>query len=207
MKNLIILLFLTFVTISYSSERSQNSGWVGIFAKKELTKEFSWWSEAQQRYSFDQGGVGQFLYRTGGLYRLNDSHGLGLIYGYITTGDIKEHRWTFQHTQSFMSSESSKLSSRTRLEYRNNEDSDDDSWRFRYLLRFDKNAGVFWNEVFLNFTDEEGADHQAFERNRLFIGRGLELFDSKVEYGYLNQYVPRQDTSIIEHIAVVYFFM
>ena len=207
MKKNLILICLIISISSFAKERTKNSFWAGVFSKKELTTEYSWWSEAQLRYSFDQGGVGQFLYRTGALYTIDNDHGIGLLYGYITTGEVKEHRWTFQHTQTYSNSESSKLSSRTRLEYRNNENSDDDSWRFRYLFRFDKNEGVYWNEVFLNLTDEKNANHQIFERNRLFIGSSAEVFNSKIEYGYLNQYVPRDNSSVIEHIATIYFFM
>jgi hypothetical protein len=205
-----ILLFALITSISlnsFATTKSLNSAWFGTFSKKTLNQDYSWWSEAQLRYSFDNGEVGQFLYRTGLLKSISKDQGVGLLYAFITTNTAKEHRWTFQHTQTYMNNDSFSLSSRARLEYRNLENNSDDSWRSRYLLRFEKENYILWNEIFLNLTAEKSSDNQLFERNRFFVGKKLNILNTKVEYGYLNQYVPREDASTVEHLVVLYLFM
>ena len=209
MKIQIKIILITFILSlnSFAETINKESAWVGTFSKKELTSNLSWWLEAQLRYSLDLGGVGQFLYRTGGLYTLSKTQGVGLLYGYITSSNTNEHRWALQHTQTYMENGNFKLSSRSRFEYRNLEDNNDDSFRLRYLFRLDNESFIVWNEIFLNLTDDIWTGERTVERNRFFIGRSAKVFNSKIEYGYLNQFVPRKTQTISEHVAVLYFFM
>ena len=101
MKLLRLYLLFVFIAPLTAHGESRNSGWLGTFAKREITENYYGWIETQLRYGFDQGGTNQILYRTGLLYRLNDSHELGFLYGYIESGNQKEHRFALQHVQRY----------------------------------------------------------------------------------------------------------
>lgn len=205
--NKLLIITILFSSFAFSKTKDQQGGWLGIFSKKNLTSKYFWSSEAQLRYNFDTGSVGQFLYRTGLNYKVSDSTQSALLYGYISSDNAKEHRWTLQSSKKYSLNNNFQFSSRSRLEYRNLEDSDDNSLRLRLLLRADYKDYIFWNEIFMNLTKDEWTGDRSFERNRLFIGHKLSVFDSKVEFGYLNQYIPREESRISEHVLVLYFFM
>lgn len=186
---------------------SKSSSWFGTFSEKKLSQDFSYWIEAQVRYSFESGGTQQILYRTGLLQNLNESQGLGYLYAYIQSSALKEHRLTLQHTLKM----NSFFSHRARFEMRLMEDDLDNATRFRYLLRGQKpikNAYklVAWNELFLNMQKTSWNGDRFFERNRLFLGLRKDLMNFSLEAGYLNQMVPRKSGDVSEHIAVVYLF-
>ena len=106
-----------------------------------------------------------------------------------------------------MKNQNFKLSSRSRLEARFFEDVSEDSSRFRYLLRLDYKRYVIWDEVFINLKKDELTGNRVVDRNRFFIGLKSKIFNSKIEYGYLNQYIPRGDVDTIEHLLVAYLFL
>lgn len=64
---------------------------------------------------------------------------------------------------------------------------------------------LVWDEIFLNLTDDEWTGERFDERNRFFIGLKKPNQAHSVEFGYLNQFVPRSE-DIVEHIAVLYLF-
>ena len=110
-----------------------------IHEKKNLSERFSFWSETQLRYSYSDGATAQVLVRMGVLDQINPTHELGYLYGFIQSGNSKEHRLALQHSMAYLNSSDSKLSHRIRLEARFIEDVSSDASRFRYLLRFQKN--------------------------------------------------------------------
>ena len=202
---------LAFAQNAFAKTNHENGFWLGTFAQKKLTYKYSLWAENQVRYSFDLGGTEQTLYRAGLLQKLNRKHGLGYLYGYVQSSSLKEHRLTLQHTQKYGRISGHKLSHRVRLEIRLFEDSIEDIYRLRYLVRTQKNIigskwkFVGWNEVFLNLNQRNSND-EFFDRNRLFLGTRKPFFESNLELGYLNQYVPRSGTSVMQHLAVLYVF-
>jgi hypothetical protein len=212
MRLLKILLITLFISSSlYSAENSERF-WLGTFSNKKLTDVFSYWIETQVRYNMNQGSTGQLLYRTGVLQKLNDKQGLGYLYAHIQSGSNKEHRFTLQHTQNYGNFAGFKLSHRARLEARFLEDIDEDGSRFRYLLRadqlnFKKYGLVLWNELFVNLNKTQWNGNDSMDRNRLFIGVKKKIFDSnRIEFGYLNQYVPRDSGDSSEHVLTLYLF-
>lgn len=202
-----IFLLILFSVSTFSKTKDLKGAWAGVFSNKELNSSFFWSSEVQSRYSLDGGSLGQFLYRTGLNLKHQSSSTSSVLYGYITSENVKEHRWTLQFATSYYDKNDFKVSSRSRVEYRNIEDNDDDSLRYRYLLRADYSDFIVWDEAFINLTKDDWTGDRSFDRNRFFFGKKLSVFDSKIEYGYLNQYVPRKDMNISEHILVLYFFM
>jgi hypothetical protein len=65
---------------------------------------------------------------------------------------------------------------------------------------------LIWDEPFLNITQEEWTGKRVFERNRVFLGTVLKWEEIKIEFGYLNQLIPRENKTIQEHSLVGYFF-
>jgi hypothetical protein len=205
-----LLLSILLITTAYAED--QNGGWLGTFTKKELTQDYHLWAETQVRYNFELGATGQILYRTGLLQDLDQTHQLGYLYAYIQGGVLKEHRFTFQHGMQYGSRNGFRFSHRARLEARFLEKSDDDAARFRYLLRAQSKISekydlVVWDELFVNLSKEEWTGDRDFERNRFFVGVRRKFFNSNMEYGYLNQYIVKDDEDIIQHIAVFYLFL
>lgn len=211
MKTYISILSLLFVFQSVASESSEDF-WLGFFAKRKITKELSLWAETQMRYNIEASSNEQTLFRTGLLNKIGKNQEVGFLYAFVQGGANKEHRLALQHTMKYKD-DSFSLGHRVRLEYRTLEDSNPAPERFRYLIRYQSKdiykAGslVSWNESFLNFTKTPNNDG-IYERNRLFIGMRKKVSDEvTLEYGYLNQYVPRDSEDQIDHTLVLYLFL
>ncbi len=182
--------------------------WAGLFQRKSITEKWSILGEVQLRYLNEDINLQQILVRPGLIYRLNSRNEMGMVYGYIQTGILKEHRPTLQWLGKFSES----LSSRARLEIRKWEEASVYSLRLRPMLRFEqtfatKKSWVIWDEPFFNLTHDRPSGNRIFERNRLFSGIRLPFESVALEIGYLNQMIPRQDLTTIEHILVLYVFI
>lgn len=207
----IVCFVLVFSSLNTLAANSKNSGWFGTFSKKEISENYNAWIEAQLRYGFDQGGANQILYRTGLLHNLSQNHEIGFLYAFIQGGNLKEHRFTLQHSQKYGEWLSLHFSHRARMEARFLEDNDDDAGRFRYLIRGEGQLSsspslVLWNELFINTTSDSWTGDHALDRNRFFAGFKVKIFNSRSEIGYLNQYIRRNTGDISEHIVTAYFF-
>lgn len=204
------LLFLVSFN-SFGALDNQTKSWLGLFSKKKFeTRDLSFWQEIQYRYSLDGGENQQILTRFGLLKNVNEAHEIGLIMGYIQTGNIKEYRPTLQHTYSTLF-ENHKFLLRSRLEWRDQEDNADNSIRYRLMNSYRYQLTplyslLVWDEPFLNLTKEEWTGDRWIERNRLFLGIRIDQKDHRFEVGYMNQFVPRNDKDVSEHILVAYFF-
>jgi hypothetical protein len=211
MKTLSLILLCLFSKTVLAAD-DQTGAWLGTFANKKLTSSFNYWLETQVRFNHDQDATKQVLYRTGLLHKIGKSHSLGYLYAFIQSGLTREHRFTFQHGQTYGILANFKFSHRARLEARILEDDDTkNAGRARYLLRVEQNKDhyglVIWNEYFanLNKTTWNGDTHS--DRNRFFIGiKNKFLASNRIEFGYLNQYVPRDTGDVSEHILTFYFF-
>jgi len=205
-----ILLANTFLIINCYGSSTSTGYWLGTFTKKDLgTKNFSIWAETQLRYSLTAGEMGQLLYRFGPLLQMeNYPVELGLLYGFIQNNSSKEHRYTFQLTTNHLIDIDKKISVRLRLEHRDRENVDENSNRFRALIRFQQKLNkkynlVIWNEAFLNFKSTSWAG-KITDRNRFFLGFNQFVANQKIEWGYLNQYVTNQDTHQTQHLLITY---
>lgn len=214
MKNLILILILI-TSLNVSAAEERNGTWLGTFAKKELSENYSYWIETQVRYNIDLGNTSQVLYRTGLLQKYGTNQGLGYLYAYIQSGDNREHRFTLQHTHKYGETSGIYFSHRARLESRYLEETTESfepAARARYLIRAEQNQVnkynfVVWNELFLNLNHTNWNGDQTNDRNRLFIGLKKAFFNSnRFEIGYLNQFIPRETGDVSEHIATVYMF-
>lgn len=202
---LLLSLFLSFHSLG---KTENNAGlWLGYFKQENLSSAGRLHFETQLRYNLDEGRMGQTLVRFGYLHNLSPIHQLGLLFAYVDSDSLKEYRPTLQY-QYFHRH----LTMRQRLEYRNVENIDQDSWRYRFLLRSKSfNVGkhlqlIAWNEVFINLSHEQWSGKRTFERNRFFIGPRHQFKELSIEWGYLNQIVPRKNQEVIEHLLVGYFY-
>ncbi len=203
---LVVVLFVVFLNVSFAAPKETPGAWFGLFHRKDLNDHFSMWGDYQLRYSMEEGGMQQTLFRFGPLYRITKRQEIGLLYGFVEFG-VKEYRTTFHH-QFFVNP---KLSLRSRLEYRNLEDNDDDSLRFRYLIRFlhalrGSTSLLIWEEPFANLTSDEWTGERSFDRNRFFVGIRFPAFGMDFEAGYLNQFIPRSNRDTMEHLALLYVY-
>lgn len=206
-----IMAALLFISPTYASSSNNHRQWVGVFNKKPIKENYSFWQEYQWRYNGDLGRTQQMLFRFGVLKQLTPSHEVGFILGLIETGALQEVRPTFQHIYMHNFNEENILSLRSRLEYRDIEKNSDQSVRYRISagLRhiLDSRYSILMsNELFINLTREQWTGDRAIERNRLFSGLRIDESYGRWEVGYLYQYAPRRTTSVQEHVAVVYFY-
>lgn len=206
MKILLLILFTITVTTSFASQKDTPGAWVGLFHRKDLGNNFSMWGDYQLRYTMEKGEMQQTLFRFGPLWKFSTNQEIGLLYGFVEFG-VKEYRTTFHHAIA----PSPRLTLRSRFEYRNLEDNDDDSLRFRYLVRYlyglqGKTSLLIWEEPFFNLTSDQWTGERTFDRNRLFLGLRFPALGMDIEAGYLNQFIPRRTQDTMEHLALLYVY-
>lgn len=211
MKSRYFFITLILAAPSFASTDVSRDFWLGTFNKVKLTSKSFLWSETQLRYNVEDSEMGQTLIRGGLLRKIGKKNQeVGLLYAFIQSGVNKEHRLALQHTMRY--SESVNLSHRVRLEYRALENQKPLDERFRYLFRYQslKKRGlglpVIWDEVFVNLDKKPNDKIDYLDRNRLFIGFRSKFEEFNFEYGYLNQYAPREGQSVMDHTLVAYLF-
>ena len=204
---------LTIIFLSTASAGEDATGtWFGTMIKRPLSKKYFLWAETQVRYVFDIGQTSQLIYRAGLLESLSSEHEIGYLYAHIQGTANVENRLTFQHTQQYGPRNGYHFSGRSRIEARFLENSHDDAARVRYNLRSmsSKNEGyrpVISNEIFINLTRDNWTGDRDIDRNRLFFGLNKKIHDFQIEFGYLNQFVPRKSKDMQDHVAVVNLFL
>lgn len=200
-------LLLTISTLPLLAAQKDTPGaWFGLFHRKDINEKFSMWGDYQLRYTMEKGEMQQTLFRFGPLWRFSKNQELGLMYGFVEFG-VKEYRTTAHH----LIHVSPRLLLRSRLEYRNLENNDDDSLRFRYLIRYitpfrGSTSFLIWEEPFLNFTSDKWTGNRTFDRNRFFLGFRFPALGMEMEAGYMNQFIPRSNRDTMEHLALLYVF-
>lgn len=208
MKRKILISFLLFVfsPMAFSSVRTFDRTWLGLFSKKQVAKQFSFWTEGQARMDNDRFVNQQLLLRLGILTPVGERSEWGLLYAHVQTGETKENRPTLQYQFSQKKAGDLTFNWRQRLEYRKLEGLDAESFRTRTFLRFQKGKFLAWEEAFITLTNEDWTGNRIFERNRFFVGLTQEVARTRFEVGYMHQYVPRRNLSTHEHILTLYLF-
>gem|GEM_PF-1433732 len=213
--NFALLAIFTLVAVSnlsFAEDIDARRAWFGVMGKISLEEKVFFHEEIQLRYDTDIGSMQQTLMRFGPLWQVTPTQQLGGLLCFVQTGLTKEYRVTPQHLFTHKFSNNSNLSMRSRLEYRDVENIDDNSLRFRWMLRwqypiFEQVEMVTWNEAFINVTEEGWTDNRRFERNRYFLGSKFTFGKIGLEIGYLNQFIPRHRIDTMEHIGVVYLVL
>ena len=159
------ILFSFVIFTSYADTRSYDRTWLGIFGKSSVSGRAFIWNEIQSRLDNDRFTLQQLLLRPGVLYKINEDVEAGILYGFIETDRQKEHRPTLQLTQFFTRTDTESLSLRNRLEFRQHEDHESRSVRYRGADQW----GII--ETGLSFQRNTSLVSDMFFRDRLHTRR------------------------------------
>ena len=186
--------------------------WLAQSANIDLGGDMALGLEAQERFTNDASRLSQIIFRPSLSYKLDQSTSISLGYAYVhndpqTGASTNEHR---AHQQiSFRVAGDGKgvtITGRTRFEQRFLEEIDGTAFRIRQQFRLTaplsgKVRAVAWTEALV------GLNRTGFQRVGLGLWRnyaGVSVPVSKflsLEPGYLNQYVVRNGTDRIDHVA------
>lgn len=197
----------------FADTKTFDRTWLGLFSKRKLAgTDYSIWTEGQARMDNERFTQQQLLLRPGVLKYINEKNDIGFLVAFSEMEKHWETRPTFQHAYKILKNVYHTLSYRSRFEYRVREDQDSRSGRYRGQLKYlrsleNKKGLLLWDELFVNLTNEDWTGNRIVERNRFFIGVELPFVDNtNFEVGYMNQYIPRETQSTVDHIAVVYYY-
>ena len=153
------------------------------------------------------------LIRPAVFYQLNKQTSLWLGYAHVVShpdgkSAFEEDRIWQQLLHNFEPIGSLSLQSRTRLEQRFIENSDETGYKIRQMIRLtmpssisSKLRWVAYDEYFINLNDTDYGARRGFDQNRAFLGMNWAFApDLKFEIGYLNQYVNAKNTDLDNHV-------
>ncbi len=229
---LLLFAILMPLVLSVSREaRAETSEDVGLWlmlmmegpigGQQHKPSKFRWWLDIQPRFLDDVSGVQQSLFRPGVGYALGERTTVWLGYARVRTksssgaSSDEDRIW-----QQFLWKPSFKkvaFQSRTRLEQRFLDTGSQTGWRFRQFLKASwglPNASRFslvgYEEIFLNLNETDWGQRSGFAQNRLFAGLGMKLSEqgrTKIEAGYLNQFIDRAAADQMNHILSINLFL
>lgn len=177
--------------------------WLNINAVGALPIEgWRWYAELQPRWRNEGDDFDQLLVRPAVYYALTPKTSLWFGYAHVNThpagrASFEENRLWQQVLHQFDDIGALKIQSRTRLEQRFLENSDDTGHKVRQLIRLtypspisERLLLVAYDEYFINLNDTDYGARRGFDQNRAFVGVNW-AFDARhrLEVGYLNQYV------------------
>ena len=180
--------------------------WLAIFGQDDLRGpkgKWKWWFDGHLRFLEDTDGFNQSIVRPGIGRKIGGNWTAWAGYGWIHTSpiagdDYDEHR-LWQQLTWFHNLGSWTFALRPRLEQRLVETGDDLGWRYRQLVRAQRNFPVFprfsfvaWDEFFYHLNDTDWGGKTGFDQNRVFVGLGVKRHAHsrlRSEIGYLNQSV------------------
>jgi hypothetical protein len=193
-----------------------------IWATTNITKTFSdQWSanmETQVRFTEDSSTYGNRFLRPSLSYKITPNLTLTGGYAHVLTNasrgreSFSENRPWQQVGYQFIKNDAGfALSSRTRLEQRFVEDSDDTGWRLRQQMRFEapikdfndqKLKAVLWDEFFTDLNETDWGQDRDTYQNRSFIGISIPINKAvSFETGYMNQAIFRQTNNQYNHVS------
>jgi uncharacterized NAD(P)/FAD-binding protein YdhS len=174
--------------------------WTSLVMDGGLTDNTRWTAEIQPRFKNSGKEFDQLIVRPSVSYALSKQSSVALGYAYVETETAqrtsKEDRLWQQFSYQSKWNDFS-WSSRTRLEQRDLDISDDTSHRLRQMFRASHPVAaesewhaLAWNELFINLNDTNWAGRSGINQNRAFAGV-MWRYDkkSRVEVGYLNQVI------------------
>ncbi|MGR9089949.1 MAG: DUF2490 domain-containing protein [Gammaproteobacteria bacterium] len=203
------LLALLLVFCAYAQASDDWQTWGAIVVTGDIGGDDSnvrYWLEGQGRFNDDSSRFNQGIVRGALGYVVRPRTTLWAGYAFVPSDpqnrsdDVVEHRAWQQLTWSAGQPVAGfALASRTRLEQRTVESTDDTGWRFRQFVKLTRPLGAggslywsLWDELFVNFNDTDWGADGGIDQNRAFAGVGVKLASSaKAEIGYLNQFVRR----------------
>lgn len=218
-------LFAMCVGVPARAQTRDDQGlWFMLMADGRLGREtsrFRWWLDVQPRFLDDVDGLQQGLFRPGVGYALGERTTAWLGYARVRTdiggGDHSNEDRIWQQLLWKPRLGEVALQSRTRLEQRFLDTASDTGWRFRQFVKAgwqlpssDRFSLEAYEEAFFNLNDTRWGQDTGFAQNRLFAGVGMKLGDqnrTKVEVGYLNQFIERGSVDSLNHILSINLFL
>lgn len=213
-----IVLTAAFATSPAQASEDDFNIWLGQFATINATDDVYVRLESQERFTNDADRLGQLLLRSLVGYRINKDVNIGVGYAYVLTDPVgpvqlNEHRFYQELNVRLLSTEGGvTLDSRTRLEQRTFEESEDTAWRLRNFVQLrvpisESNKIVAYTEPFIDLN-ETGVQRGGLSIWRNFVGISIPLAKNiDVVPGYLNQHVFRDGQDRSDHTANVNLFM
>lgn len=214
----LFLIALTLVLLTgmpAHAEDTEEDGrhWFNINATGAMPLEnWRWYAELQPRWRDEGKHFDQALLRPAVSYALSKQASVWLGYAYVLTdpagkSSFEEHRFWQQLLYNFTPIYGTNIQSRTRYEQRLIEDSNDTGYKLRQLFRFTMPSSlspqlqwVFYDEYFVNLNSTDYGAVRGFDQNRAFLGVNWALNpQTKLEVGYLNQYVNRPRVDDVEN--------
>jgi len=201
-KTVASLLAASLTMMSFSSMAAEEDVrlWTSLVMDGELTDSTRWTAEIQPRFKNSGKEFDQLIVRPSVSYALSKQSSVALGYAYVETETAqrtsKEDRLWQQFSYQSKWNDFS-WSSRTRLEQRDLDISDETSHRLRQMFRASHPVtpesewhALAWNELFINLNDTAWAGRSGINQNRAFAGV-MWRYDkkSRVELGYLNQVI------------------
>lgn len=212
----VILLLSLFFCIHVVSAETEEDGrfWLNVNAVGKLSAEnWGWYSEVQPRWREEGAHFDQLLIRPAVFYQLNKQTSLWLGYAHVVShpdgkSAFAENRVWQQLLHNFEPIGSLSLQSRTRIEQRFIENSDETGYKVRQMIRLTmpsaispKLLWVAYDEYFVNLNDTDYGARRGFDQNRAFFGLNWAFAPNlKFEIGYLNQYVNAKNTDLDNHV-------
>ncbi len=193
--------------------------WLNFSAQGDTPVErWRWYAEIQPRWREEGEQFDQLIIRPAVNYKLTDASSIWLGYAHVTShpvnrATVDENRLWQQYIYNFSPINGVAITSRTRLEQRWLENGEDTGYRLRQTLRlarpFDSApslSAVVSDEIFINLNSTDWGARSGFDQNRLFAGFSYAITGkTKVEMGYLNQYVRTSTNDRMNHVLSTSF--
>lgn len=181
---------------------------------------FRWWLDMQPRFLDSVNGLQQGLFRPGIGYELGETTtawiGYARVYTSSKNGSSSNEDRIWQQYLWRDRVGAFGFQSRTRLEQRFLDTGSETGWRLRQFVKASWNfpnesrfSIVGYDEIFLDLNDTGWGQSTGFAQNRLFVGIGMKLDDegrTKIEVGYLNQYIEGGATDRMNHLLSINVF-
>lgn len=176
--------------------------WLHAPTQYTITEKFSVMSDASPRFGTEEGGVDQFLLRSGLQYKLGrdwtGTLGFDTVDNYNPSRNHENRLW--QQLQCQRRIRGHTFTARLRVEERHFTGKDGDSIRARMMLRANQKIGtskfsvIYFDELFLTLNTMPDGPAAGVDRNRIFGGLGYAVSRTKtIEAGYRVEYINRTD--------------
>lgn len=221
---LLMISAFSFVVVTSQTANAQDFEedlrfWGTVIGEGKFNQSFGWYLELQGRLKHEGRDFDQAFFRPAVNYWLSDKTSLWLGYVAADTKTDNDHSYEKRYWQQLMHRFAPVagfgLLSRTRLEQRDLDTTTDMSHRLRQMLRVEKQLWddsatqlLVMNEVFINLNNTQNGPQSGFDQNRLFLGAAIfPSQTSRLELGYINQYVNTQALDRMNHVVSATLFL
>jgi len=219
-RKLLIMVIAGLISMPVSASPDEDGRvWFTVNAIGPLpAQDWYWYAEIQPRWREEASEFDQIIIRPAVYYAVSKQSSIWAGYAHVVTdpsgrSSFDEHRIWQQFLHNFQPIGSVSIQSRTRLEQRFIENSDDTGHKVRQMLRLTMpsklNPQLTWvayDEYFHNLNQTDYGARRGFDQNRAFVGVNWAFKPSlRLEVGYLNQYINNKDTNNMNHVFSTMF--